>query len=489
MNKLIVRKRILSRSLILGCLTAVLGSLLLVSQSVYAQVGTAAGRITSNPGINPGDAHFSLGTAVGNLCPQLVARNNNGGLTAEQNDLRVRCGDIINESNDGLQENGLTNMSAEELNAQTVNSRKLNRSQIGSVASRIAALRPAISQTGRDTAYRNKSDGSLLSQSILSSSQLRGGAAGDDDGPLEGGRLGFFVNGNFGSATRDQTEFAAGYDYSNTGVTVGIDYLANNTTVIGLALGLGASDSDFSGNGGSLETDTTSLTAYATTQVAGGWFIDGVIGFGNSDFTNSRVLNYTARGASVNQVAVGETSASQTLLSVGISKSISKSSWDIDFGGRLNHLNSDVDRFSERISGSGNGFGLALEIDDQDITSTTTDLSVRISKAISTQWGVWIPHGSFSFYHEFDNEGDSIRARFLNDPFSTNFNQGGLNTPPRTTTFEIPLDDVDANYGNLGIGSTLLYPNGLSLNFGINAVVGLENVSHVYFSFGVRKDL
>ena len=162
----------------------------------------------------------------------------------------------------------------------------------------------------------------------------------------------------------------------------------------------------------------------------------------------------------------------------------------MDFTGRVNYLNATIDRFAESIEGeTAPGFGLALEIDEQDVTSVTSDLSIKISKAISQNFGVVIPQASLAWIHEFDGGEDNLRARFVNDPFSVDFSQSGLNGTSVPTIFEVPLDDSDTDFGRLGLGVNVLLANGLTLNFHANKLLGLEDIDLQYYVFGIRKDL
>ena len=146
------------------------------------------------------------------------------------------------------------------------------------------------------------------------------------------------------------------------------------------------------------------------------------------------------------------------MLSLGIGKTFNKQV-DVDFTARASYLTADVDRFAESINGSNPGFGLALEIDMQKIKSLTSNIGVRVSKVISTNSGVLIPQANLSWLHEFEDDPNSLRVRFVNDPFSTNFVQGGVNSsgPNLATIFEIPLDDTDTNYAVGGVGFKLSF--------------------------------
>lgn len=456
--------------------------------------GSVKGKITNNPLIDPGTHEFSVGTAIENLCPQLAFINHPsvaGELTPIQKDLLVRCGDVVFEPNDQRQIVGVQNMSSEEFSSQAINLRRLNRAQLGNIAARLAALRPALLQSSQDLAVNESLRHPLKGFAGIASIRERGGAAGDDEIPEDVSRLGLFLNGIYSDGEKDESTRSSGFDFSSTGYTIGMDYLVDLDTVVGVAIGQGTSDTEFGRNGGSLESDTTTLSLYGTKFINDSWFLDGVLGYGTSNYDSERNFNYTARGVTVNQTALGSPDSDQLLLSLGAGKSINKKSVDIDFAGRVNYLDAKIDRFAETIEGGdAPGFGLALELDEQDVTSITSDISVKISKAISQDFGVWIPQASLAWLHEFDEGDGNLRGRFVNDPFSVDFSQSGLNTDGIVPTiFEIPLDDNDSDYGRLGLGVNVLLADGLTLNFHANKILGLEDIDLEYYVFGIRKDL
>lgn len=451
------------------------------------------GKITDNPLILPGTHEFAVGSAIENLCPQLAFINNPrtaGSLTPIEKDLLVRCGDIVKEGNDQRQITGVRNMSSEEFESQSINLRRMNKAQLGNIAARLAALRPALSQASQDLAFDGRQHHPLPGLASVAPRNARGGAAGDDEIPEDISRLGMFISGVASDGEKEESDRSSGFDFSSTGYTFGVDYLLDLDTVVGVALGYGSSDTDFSRDGGNLETDTTTLSLYGTKFINDSWFLDGVLGLGTSDYESRRNFDYTANGTAVKQAAVGSPESDQLLLSLGAGKSLNKGSVDMDFTGRVNYLNATIDRFAESIEGeTAPGFGLALEIDEQDVTSVTSDLSIKISKAISQNFGVVIPQASLAWIHEFDGGEDNLRARFVNDPFSVDFSQSGLNGTSVPTIFEVPLDDSDTDFGRLGLGVNVLLANGLTLNFHANKLLGLEDIDLQYYVFGIRKDL
>ncbi len=446
--------------------------------------------ITSNPMIKPfPDSYlFSTGLAVDNLVPQL---ENKPALTSAQQDLLARLTDLIIESDDCRQVIGVQNISPEELTSQAVSLRRLNQTLLGNITARLAALRPAISEAVQDLAYHGLPSHPLPGFAGRTTLKARGGAAGDEDNPENSSRLGVFIGGILGDGEKDETLLSSGFDYSSAAYTIGFDYLFSPTVIAGIALGYGSTDTEFSNNGGDMETDTRNVSVYGTKIINDSVSLDAVVGYGNSDYVNRRKFSYTANGVAVNQTAIGRPSSDQLLLSLGVGKLINKAV-DIDFGARVNYLDADIDRFTEIIEGGNSqpGSGLALEIDQQEIKSITSDLNVKITKAISTNFGVVLPHASLSWLHEFDDGEDNLRARFLHDPFSIDFTQSGLDVSDGAvpTIFKVPLDDNDHDYGRLGLGLSVLFPRGLTFYFIVNKLLGLDDIDHEHYSLGLRKD-
>ena len=447
------------------------------------------GSIINNSNFELGSFEYSTGTALENVCPQLSLTV--GSLTPAQRDLHQRCLDLIREDDDLRQVQGVQNLSAEEFTSFGTNFIQLNRFYIGNITRRLAALRPAIEESADDVALNV---GSLRTSALLSDRQSQreqGGAAGDNEFADDTKRTGVFINGVYGAGDKDETARSSGFDHDSNVYTIGVDYLLDHTTIIGAALGYGTSTNDFNQAGGYLDVDTVSVSLYGSKYINDSWFIDGVIGYGKSDYDSRRNLSYTANGVRVDQSAIGETDGDQILFSLGVGKSWSRGvEWDLS--GRVNYLTGDVDRFTETINNTaGPGFGLALEIDDQDYTSVTSDINLRISKAFSQNFGVLVPSLSLSWLHEFEENNDSLRARFINDPFSIDFTQSGISgvtDGAAPTIFEVPLDNNDSNYGQLTLGLNVLFPNDVTLYLNANTFLGLEDIDYQFYSIGLRKD-
>ena len=463
------------------------------------------GTIQDNILIEPDSSEASAAIAIENLCPQLGFGDRS--LTSGQQDLLARCQNLIAESNDPRQFKALQNIIADEISGQAVNLRRLNFAFLSDITSRLAAMRPALVRSSEALSLNEKLSHPLPGYAGVSRAELlyqqeqsqmpggfahleRGGAAGDEELP-DIGRWGIFVNGLFGTGDRSRTRNASSFDFDSYNVTIGADYLLDATTIVGLAIGYGGSDTDFSDNGGSLENDTQSLSLYGTHYFNNLWFVDAVLGYGSSDYINRRNLDYIAEGVTVTQTTEGRPDGDQMLFSVGVGRTLTTSSAiDWDFSVRLNYLDATIDRFAERsLSQTAAGFGLALEIEKQDITSTTAELGLSVSKAFSQNFGVVVPSFGLSWSNEFEDGSEFLTARFIEDPFSLNFVQSGIggSTGALPTIFQVSLDPNDSSYGRAQLGVNVLLPNSWSFNFVVNKTLGLEAISFEYYSLGMRK--
>ncbi|MFT5135260.1 MAG: outer membrane lipase/esterase [Arenicella sp.] len=463
------------------------------------------GTIQDNVLIEPNSSEASAAIAIENLCPQLGFGDRS--LTSGQQDLLARCQNLIAETNDPRQFKALQNIIADEISAQAVNLRRLNLAFLSDITSRLAAMRPALVRSSEALSSNGKLSHPLPGYAGVSRAELlyqqeqsqmpggfshleRGGAAGDEELP-DIGRWGIFVNGLFGTGDRTRTRNASSFDFDSYNVTVGADYLLDATSIVGLAIGYGGSDTDFSDNGGSLENDTQSLSLYTTHYFNNLWFVDAVLGYGSSDYINRRNLDYIAEGVTVTQTTEGRPDGDQMLFSVGVGRTLTTSSAiDWDFSLRLNYLDASIDRFAERtLSQTAAGFGLALEIEKQDITSTTAELGLSVSKAFSQNFGVIVPSFGLSWSNEFEDGSEFLTARFIEDPFSFDFVQSGIggSAGALPTIFQVALDPNDSSYGRAQLGVNVLLPNSWSFNFVVNKTLGLEAIDFEYYSLGMRK--
>jgi outer membrane autotransporter protein len=139
---------------------------------------------------------------------------------------------------------------------------------------------------------------------------------------------------------------------------------------------------------------------------------------------------------------------------------------------RTEKIEVDIDRYREHPDRLSDGFGLALVIEDQDVHSVTTALGAQVSYAISTQWGIFQPHVSAEWLHEYSNDSRDITARFVSDP--------------TRTAFGVPTERPDRDYVNLGLGMSTVFTKGKNAFISYEPVVGLDDVTSHRITGGVR---
>lgn len=438
----------------------------------HAQVpgtSSAAGVLTGLPGLSP--VQLSAARVIETICPFLGTPD---GLGSQQARLSFTCARFVasargagNNRDLGLTPAQLaTALQAVAPEEMTASGRIAVEGSLGNpVNGRLLALRSGgqgmlLAGSGLKLGDRAVSLAELLGQ------DARGGAAGD-----LGGRWGGFVNANFNQGERDSTRNENAFDFSDAGLTLGADYRISDALVAGAALSWSKTDADFDANLGNVESVNLGLSLYAS-YATEAWYVDGRLGFANIDFDTERriqvVSNTTAEG--IDTSARGSTKGSQLSLNVGGGYNMPMGEMTLTPYGRLDYLKLDVDGFTERETKEGVG----LTISDHDTESLQSALGTRISKPISTGAGVFVPYAGLEWNHEYQNDADSLVAKYANDPFNV--------------SFAIPTDDPDRDYFTLSLGASAVYKNGMAAFVNLDTVLGLAETTNYALTLGWRVE-
>lgn len=425
-------------------------------------------------------AESAVARSLVSVCESLRSETS---LSPAQSDLLERCIDINRETSGAQKVLAIGEVAAKQYSDIGQSLTFLNTIQVGNIGGRLAAITPTLRQNAKDVASINTSH---PNQGLLASNSRQvGGAAGDENS----GRFGVFVLGTTGDGEKDASLLSRGFDYRSSSMTLGIDYMLSPSAVVGLAYGEGRTDSVFSGNTGSLDIDSQTVTIYGAKALKNFFTLDAIVGIGDVETESVRKMNFIANGNRVDQSANSLIDSEQKLISVGLTRAFE--GWlNVDLSARFNYVETDIGRFSEDIDASQPGFGLALEIDDYTLKSSTSDISLSLSKAFSTNWGVLIPQARLNWVHEFEDGDRQLRGRFLADTSTLDFRESGvqLTNGSGSNLFSVPLERLDADYGNLLIGINALLPNQFSVNASLNKTLGISDFDHLYWSLSARKD-
>ena len=116
----------------------------------------------------------------------------------------------------------------------------------------------------------------------------------------------------------------------------------------------------------------------------------------------------------------------------------------------------------------------SLDVKGQTVESLVTALGTRVSYAVNTSIGVFMPTVHADWRHEALNGRRNIKAQFLNDPSNT--------------IFFIPTDDPDRDYFALGAGVSATFRKGLAAFLEYEGIVGLRDITNHNFTAGIRLE-
>lgn len=301
-----------------------------------------------------------------------------------------------------------------------------------------------------------------------------GGAAGSEEG-LFGPKWGGFITGTIVSGDKDSTSLESGLDFNTKGILAGIDYRFTDQFVIGGAIGYTKIDTDLDNDGGELDSDGYSLTAYGT-YYEKNYFVDFSMSYGSNDFDQERLMSYQLQNqGSTTQLAKARYDGDMFTLFAAGGFDFNHGSWM--FGPRLSleYIDTEVDDFTEKMSNpGGSGAGWATHIDDTDQQWLTLKMGGKVSYAHSTSWGVLTPYAGIDWLHEFKNDSQVINGNFVQDPGSMSFN--------------IYSEDPDEDYFQLTVGVSAVLPGGMIGYLNYDTILSNDLWSRDTVNAGIRME-
>lgn len=266
-------------------------------------------------------------------------------------------------------------------------------------------------------------------------------AAGSAPSPKRDRPWGFFVNARLTEGDRPAGQDETGFDFDTFGATVGIDRAVGANRFFGAALSLLETETDLADNAGTLDVSGTTLTLYGIWEGRKSGYFQATAAYGVNEYEQARVLELPAIGTLTARGDFDGTQLAGTLEAGW--------SWDGWAGtttlfGRGSFARAEVDGFRESgatavIPGfeflGESDFG--IEVDDQEIDSLVGEIGIDFARVYQFSGGLFVPQLNLSALHEFDDDGQRIRGRFLGDVAAG-------------SAFELYTDDPDRDYFNVG---------------------------------------
>ena len=434
--------------------------------------------VVNLPTLNP--AQTGVAHAIDRACPALAAQ---AALTAQQQDLLARCSEIVVNSgtNPSQVPAALDAMLNNKTTPQSGLADTVMQGQLTNLSTRLTELRQgahgfsvgglALNQDGRSLPAASLSD-------IFTSYRKDPKESTDDEVGKDFSRWGFFATGLVDRGGASADGMAPGYDFHNASLTAGVDYRFNDTFVGGVALGYASNNSDIDLNAGSVDVDSYSVNAYFTWYRNNDFYVEGSVVYDWLNYDLSRNIAYQIASldggtTNVNNTAKASPDGKQYTLSLSVGKDFNREAWTFSPYIRGVYTHVTLDGFDERMTDTtGPGSGLGTSVDGRSFTSELGVIGGRVSRAITTDWGVLVPNALVEWNHEFKNDPQTVVTRFLADP---------------TQTPIIVTDSrIDQNYFNLGLGLNAIFPAGKSGFLYFEHVTGYSGIHENRLSAGIR---
>jgi uncharacterized protein YhjY with autotransporter beta-barrel domain len=263
-----------------------------------------------------------------------------------------------------------------------------------------------------------------------------------------------YLSGDLGSGKRIARDGQLGFDLKTRGLMAGADRLVGNTT-FGASVNLMKLDSDLSDAAGSLDTTGFALSLYAA-RVAllergapaaddrlhyDGVHLAGSLTLGRNRYDAEHIVSIPG-GPSHRATSENDANVFAVSGVTGVDAHRGKSDFGVTLGGTWSRA--QIDDLTEEGSGP-----LILFVQGQDIDSLTANLGVNARTTWQIPRGVLhVIHPTLraELNHEFKSGARLVTARFLRDRLST--------------SFTVPMDRPDANYGRLSAGLDFSFEHG-----------------------------
>lgn len=360
------------------------------------------------------------------------------------------------------QQSGAASKVASEVISAVTSGIGARLSAVRNGAERFSVQRLTINQNGREIPL-----GSIATALF----QHGGGGAGDDD---DYNGWSAFLSGNLGDGERVARDGQIGFDLESRGLMLGVDRVFGDN-IFGLSLNLMQLDSTLSDDVGSVDTTGYALSVYGS---RGGLFasgnpnatydgvhVEGSITYGQNQYESEHVVLIAPLPASV---AKSEHDANVFAISgvTGIDAHRGRSEFDFSLGGTWSRAT--VDDLEE--SGSG---PLILFVQGHEIESLTGNAALNLRATFPTPFGILVPSLRGEFVHEFRAGARLVTARFLRDRLNT--------------SFTIPIDRPDSNYGRVSAGLQAGFGYGWSAFVEVSQDVAREDLEFRTVQFNIQK--
>ncbi|MGH8547002.1 MAG: autotransporter outer membrane beta-barrel domain-containing protein [Methylococcales bacterium] len=384
-----------------------------------------------------------------------------------QQDFRDRCNALVPAAIPSQKEQGVREVSPEQLTSAGITATRTTASQlrvIGSaIETRLQDLRASLNSPNRYAGFAFYQNGSAAQPAS-------GGAAGADDAIVS--PFGVWVNTNYQAGDVNSTFQDLGYNFKSGGVTLGADMRLMDNLIVGTAFSYLAGDSYFDLSGGRAQSNSYTGSIYGSYYVVDNVHLDALASYGGTDYDIKRNIQYTITAPTpdvVNTSTSGSPGGGQYSVSFGGGYDYSYESFNLNPFARFDYSSLEVDGYQET-----GGDGWAARFGRQNVRSLRTTLGAQTSYAVSTSFGVLLPYFRAAWTHEYKDNSRNIGASFVGDPLALSFN--------------IATTDPTRNYATVGGGISGTFAKGITAFVAYDTLLGYHNVSSHKVVIGARLE-
>ncbi len=271
---------------------------------------------------------------------------------------------------------------------------------------------------------------------------------------------GFFIKGNAVHGNQKDIPESTGYDFTNTGVTLGTDHRFSGNLVAGLMMGINSSRAHVDNWGSTVKSDLYSFGAYGSCY-GKNFYLDASLSYGTSRYDNTRRILFQG----VDRTANSSPSGNQWTAYGALGYDLQKNNWILTPNMSLQYAGINTEGYTE--SGAD---ALNLNVDRLSIESLQGNIGMKLSYAANTDSALYLPHICASYGYEFLKDRKNITSRLA------------MGSSPFTTQTTSP----DRNFISLGTGITAFTAKNTSLYINYDAQINLNHYIAHNVNAGLR---
>ena len=235
-------------------------------------------------------------------------------------------------------------------------------------------------------------------------------------------------------------------EFSSQGITLGVDFQVSESLIMGLALGYGFDKTNIDDFGSQTKSHQTTGSLYGSYQLFPNWHLDGLVGYANTSFDNTRWSNTD------NLFLSGNREGNVTFGSLGLSTLTQLQKLSLQPYFKINMVSIKLDNYSE--TGSSN----ALTYDESEINSKTVSTGLNAFYDIKIGSGTLTPSVNLAYMHNYDGDMNQ-------DMYFSNLGADSQN-------YTLNIGTTPEDFSTLGLGLKYSNQKNISFDLGYSASSG-----------------